>query len=69
MSSQEILNWGIDVITLLQLFTADFFVLFMKGITLLGNETAYLIMTDVHPCKIRQLMDITGNEGGLRPHM
>jgi membrane-associated phospholipid phosphatase len=44
MSIQEILNWGIDVITLLQLFTADFFVLFMKGITLLGNETAYLIM-------------------------
>ena len=44
MSSQEILNWGIDVIRLLQLFTADFFVLFMKGITLLGNETAYLIM-------------------------
>ncbi len=44
MSVQEILNWGIDVITLLQLFTADFFVLFMKGITLLGNETAYLIM-------------------------
>jgi hypothetical protein len=44
MSIQEILNWGIDVIRLLQLFTADFFVLFMKGITLLGNETAYLIM-------------------------
>jgi membrane-associated phospholipid phosphatase len=44
MSIQEILNWGIDVITLFQLFTADFFVLFMKGITLLGNETAYLIM-------------------------
>jgi len=44
MSVQEILNWEIGVITLLQLFTADFFVLFMKGITLLGNETAYLIM-------------------------
>lgn len=44
MSIQEILNWGIDVIRLLQLFTADFFVLSMKGITLLGNETAYLIM-------------------------
>ena len=44
MSVQEILNWGIDVIRILQLFTADFFVLFMKGITLLGNETAYLIM-------------------------
>ena len=44
MSVQEILNWQIDVITLLQLFTADFFVLFMKGVTLLGNETAYLIM-------------------------
>ena len=44
MSVQEILNWGIDIITLFQLFTADFFVLFIKGITLLGNETAYLIM-------------------------
>ena len=47
MSSQEILNWGIDIITLLQHFKADFFVLFMKGITFLGNETAYLIMMPV----------------------
>ena len=44
MSLQEILNWGIDVITQLQLFKADFFILFMKGITFLGNEIAYLIM-------------------------
>ena len=47
MSVQEILNWGIDVITLLQHFEADFFVLFMKGITLIGNKTAYLIMMPV----------------------
>ena len=47
MSIQEILNWGIDVITLLQHFKADFFVLFMKGITLIGNKTAYLIMMPV----------------------
>jgi membrane-associated phospholipid phosphatase len=47
MSVQEILNWGIDVIALLQHFKAEFFVLFMKGITLLGNETAYLIMMPV----------------------
>ena len=44
MRLQEILNWGIDVITQLQLFEVDFFILFMKGITFLGNEMAYLIM-------------------------
>ncbi len=43
----EILNWGIEVIKILQQYNPEYFVTFMKVLTHLGSEPAYLIMLPI----------------------